>query len=650
MDEANTVASEHPDTTELVRAREAFARHEWEQAYQALRTLDDREALHAGDVERLADSTRWTGRYGELLVLLERAHTAYAAQRDSRSSARIALALTRYFYENNNSAAASGWAKRAAHELEGVPECREHGMLQWMFSRACFESGDLDDALVAARAVAETGRRLGEPDLETLGTHAEGHVLIARGDVRDGLALVDQAMAVAMSGSVELMTAGTMYCSTIWACRNVGDWRRASEWTDLSLRWCEREAVAGFPGLCRFHRAEVMRVRGALDAAEREAAAAAQELAVAAPRHAGWAFGELGEIRRRRGDAAGAGDAFRRAVVFGYDPQPGLALLQLDNGDPHGALRSMQRALAEPSGFHEEQRASLLPAGVRIALDADDIDAARMMSAQLQEAAKRCGTAMYVAAAREVDGRIQLAEGRPAAATTTLREAVRMLCEFEAPYEAAHARVALAEAYTALGDRYAAALELDAARSTFERLGAATDLARLSGSAPGHAVRTFLFTDIVDSTRLVEVLGDDAWAGVLAWHDRTCRAILAGYGGEEVDHTGDGFFLAFSDVGSALDFAVSLQRTLQEHRRNHGFAPQVRIGVHAGEALSRGANFGGREVHLAARVAAASGAGEILVTAASLDQLAPGRAASEPRVLTLKGVSTPVEVATLEWR
>lgn len=633
----------------LAAGREAFAQHQWQRAYTCLNEADAQQSLDPEDLERLADAARWSGHYDELLERLEQAQTAYTRRGDRIGSARTALALARYMYEHNNGGAATGWWMRAARDLEGTAESVELGHLHWMLAHACLMNGDFDGARQAARQVVEVGRRLKAPDLEALGLHDEAHVLLAQGQVRDGLALVDEAMTVAMSGSCAVSTTGTVYCGTIWAYRNVGDWRRASEWTDASLRWCERESVTRFPGLCRFHRAEVMRLRGALADAEQDALAAAEELVRTAPVNAGWAFGELGEIRRRRGDAAGAADAFRRAVQVGYDPQPGFALLRLDADDPAGALRMIERALADPSFLTVEQRPALLPSAVRIAVAAGDIDTARARQGELEEAAEATGSLLHLAGARESAGRIELAEGNTARAASILRDAIRLLCELEAPYETAHVRLALAEAYTALDDSYAAALESDAARATFERLGANADLARLATRAPARRQLTFLFTDIVDSTRLVEVLGNEAWLSVLDWHDRTVRATLHQHQGTEVEHTGDGFFATFPDADRALDFAVELQRTLLAHRHDHGFAPQVRVGVHAGEALSREENLSGRDVHVTARIAAAAGGGEILVSEATIGETT-GRATSDPRSLSLKGVADLVDVVTLDWR
>jgi class 3 adenylate cyclase len=158
-----------------------------------------------------------------------------------------------------------------------------------------------------------------------------------------------------------------------------------------------------------------------------------------------------------------------------------------------------------------------------------------------------------------------------------------------------------------------------------------------------------MFTDIVGSTALVEALGDDAWHDLLRWHDTALRAQFAEHLGEEVQHTGDGFFVAFTTPHSALRCAECIQRKLTTYRRMSGFAPQVRIGVHAGEATSEAGNYHGRGVHMAARIAAAAGAGEILVSRKTLDAAGPPFIGEEPRTVVLKGVREPVELLRVKW-
>ena len=179
-----------------------------------------------------------------------------------------------------------------------------------------------------------------------------------------------------------------------------------------------------------------------------------------------------------------------------------------------------------------------------------------------------------------------------ATALARLRRAVELWHEIGAPYEIARARTALGEALRAEGDEDAASLEFEAAKSDFERLGALPDAKRvgqLLGQDEGIAARagervkrTFVFTDIVGSTPLAEALGDDAWQELIRWHDQSLRSVFNRYGGTEVRQTGDGFFVAFEDPSAAIEAAVGVQRSLAEHRRSHGFAPQVRIGLRGG--------------------------------------------------------------------
>jgi class 3 adenylate cyclase len=191
-------------------------------------------------------------------------------------------------------------------------------------------------------------------------------------------------------------------------------------------------------------------------------------------------------------------------------------------------------------------------------------------------------------------------------------------------------------------------------QAAFDRIGAARESARISAllarPTGARTVRTFMFTDIVDSTKFVELLGDEAWENLLAWHDRTLRACFDRHHGEEVKHEGDGFFVAFADAGSALECAVAAQRTLDKHRRDHGFAPKIRIGVHTAEATDREGDYGGKGVHAAARVSATASADEIVASRDTLVGLGDRFGTSEERTLELKGLAEPVVVATVDWR
>ncbi len=505
--------------------------------------------------------------------------------------------------------------------------------------------------------------RTGDPDVQAFALAGQGWIRVAMGQREEGLALMDEATVAAVSGEVSPRVTGDIYCGTISTCRNLGDYRRASDWTEAASRWCKRQSISGFPGVCRVYRAEIIRLRGAWSEAEQEARKACDELhRFGMLSYEASGFNEVGEIRLRLGDLDGAEDAFRHAHALGRDPQPGLALLHLAEGNVDAAAAGVQRALDHrKDGL---SRARVLPAQVEIALAADDQEIARAAAAELEEVAAKYGTSTLEASALSARGSVQLAEADARAAVDTLKQAWSLWQEVDLPYESARTRVEMASAYRVLGDDEAAILELEAARSAFERLGAVPALQRVeaaledAGEDRGPAVavpsaevtKTFMFTDVVGSTPLAEALGDDAWQQLLAWHDRTLRSLFARHGGQEIDHAGDGFFIAFDDPAAAVEAAVDIQRSLADHRREHGFSPQVRIGLHSADASLRGRRYTGKGVHAARRVAEVAGAEEIISSATTLEGLAPRYPLGQPRTVRLKGISGEVAVVDIDWR
>jgi class 3 adenylate cyclase len=159
--------------------------------------------------------------------------------------------------------------------------------------------------------------------------------------------------------------------------------------------------------------------------------------------------------------------------------------------------------------------------------------------------------------------------------------------------------------------------------------------------------RTFLFTDICDSTALVATIGDQAWRHLLEWHDRLIDHAVAEHQGEIMDRAGDGVFAAFDRPENALRCAVAVQQSLATHRIQHGFAPSIRIGVHADRAVPTRGKYAGRGVHLAARVASVAAPGEIVVTSSTA--AAAGLSLFQRRHVALKGLPEPVEVGQLRW-
>jgi class 3 adenylate cyclase len=407
-------------------------------------------------------------------------------------------------------------------------------------------------------------------------------------------------------------------------------------------------------------------LRGQWSEAEQEARQACDELQQwGLIDSVGWAHYQIGEVRLRMGDLDAAAEAFERAYEFGHDAQPGLSLLQLQRGEIDEATRSIGRAVAMTATtdglMDRATRARLLPAQVDIALAAGDLETAGTAVAELESIAADFERPVFLAGALTGRGELLLEEHRPAEASPILGRSWRLWQDTDLPYESARARLRYAEALSAEGEEQAARRDLRAARAVFERLGASLDLQRVDAllgdagaSSTGAAQRmtkTFMFTDIVTSTDLVGLIGDDAWAELLRWHDRELRSSFAQHRGEEVNSTGDGFFVAFERPSDAIECAVDVQRRLARHRREHGFAPKVRIGLHVAEATREGRDYHGRGVHIAARIGAAAAGEEILVSRDVVDEIGPVRfGLSDAREITLKGVDTPVEIRSVDWR
>jgi len=644
--------------------RDAMKRHAWAEALEAFVAADHEGGLAPEDLELLGSAAWWTGKPDEAVDPLERAFAAYLETGRPTEAAGVAFQLAYIAFRRNAPSVGGGWFGRAAGLLEGVPESGMHAWLHLFSGMGAVMEHRMTEALAFADRAIEVARKHGNADVQFMATSFKGYGEMHQGNTQVGLALLDEAAAAATSGQLDLRISSDILCNTIAACRNIGDLKRAGQWADEGERWMRRQAVGGYPGVCRVHRAELKMLRGHWPEAEVEARQACEELQRFGLHDTlGFAHHEIGEIRLRMGDLQGASDAFERAYELGDDGQPGLAMLQLARGEVDDAWRSIERALAATTSgddpVDQATRGRLLPAAIDIALARGEIDTARGAVEELESIAAAYQRPLFEAGALTAKGELLLGEDRPSEASTILDRSWRMWLDNDLPYESARARLRYAEALAAAGDMSTAQRDLRAARTVFERLGATLDLQRvdaLLGGAPGRGAsgervtRTFMFTDIVTSTDLVGLIGDDAWGELLSWHDRELRSAIASHRGEEVKSTGDGFFVTFDEAANAIECAVDIQRRLTRHRREHGFAPSVRIGLHAAEATKDGRDYRGQGVHVAARVGAAATSQEILVSADVLDLAGKLRfKLSEPRQVTLKGVREPVEVRSIDW-
>lgn len=472
---------------ELERGRDSFERRAWLDAYESLSRADQREPLGPDDLELLATTAHMLGRDEEFVGVLERAHHAYLAAGENLRAVRCAFWIGLNLAFRNEIGPASGWLGRAQRILDREEaESVEHGYLLMPLVFQHEAAGDFEAAAAVAGEAAGIAERFGDPDGFALSVQAQGYMLIKAGRAEEGLALLDEAMVSVTSGALSPIATGMVYCGVILACQEVFEVRRAKEWTAALTQWCEQQPdLVAFTGRCLVHRAEIMQLVGSWSEALDEARLAGERFAKQMNPAIGVAHYRAGEIQRLQGDFDAAEASYREASRSGWEPQPGLAQLRLAQGRLEAAVAAIRRVAGETTV--PLKRAALLPAYVEIMLAAGATEDAHSACSELEQLADRYSSAMLRALAAHARGAVALAEGDAQAALVALRRARGQWHELEAPYEAARARVLLGLACRRLGDVDAANLELEAARLTFEELGARPDIAHV-GSLTEEAV------------------------------------------------------------------------------------------------------------------------------------------------------------------
>jgi DNA-binding CsgD family transcriptional regulator len=428
------------------------------------------------------------GRETVYLELLERAHRAHLDGDRPLAALRCAFWIGVTLAQKGEMGPAGGWLARAERLLEresGERVERGYLLLPVIFQHEA--RGDLEAAAAAASEAASIGETFEDADLFALAAHEQGHILIRSGHPSEGLRLLDEVMVAVTAGELSPIVSGIVYCGVILACQDAHEVRRAAEWTSALTGWCDRQPdLVAFTGRCRVHRAEIMQLHGSwLEALEEAQRAVERCLEGENQVAAGEAYYRQGEIRRLIGDGGAAEEAYREASRLGREPQPGLSLLRLAQGKGEAAAAAIRRAAGEAT--EQSERLELLPACVEIMLATDDLDTARSAGAELESIAERHPSDAVGALAAQAQGMIALAEREAPAALASLRRAERLWQETKAPYETARVRELLARACREHGDDDTATLELEGARDTFARLGAAADLARVDALAPTTA-------------------------------------------------------------------------------------------------------------------------------------------------------------------
>ncbi len=464
----------------LTQARAAVARGQVRTAYELLRGRADEFAPDA--LALLAEVAYAAGDVATTFAAWERVYdeAVRAGDREVAAGAAVQVAM-HLLMDTGLLAPVRIWARRAQQLRSESETTAVDAALAVVQGYERLLSGDVSAALVRARRAIEVGTTHQAAAPVALARVMEARSVLFADDVATGFDLLDTAAVLAPSAQVDARTVGLVYCELVCAWQGLAEYDRAAMLTDDMERWCQRHPeLVSVRGRCRVHHAELLRVHGDLAAAQAEIERACEELRPYLRREFGWPLTELGTICLRRGDLAGARAAFIDAHQAGWDPQPGLGLLCLQEGDAETAATMIEQALEHPPGVPSKerppdtalQRAPLLAAHVQVSLAAGHLDPARHAADELSRVARTYPSPALEADAALASGAVALADGELAEARRAHQRALALYSDLGMPYEAARTRLGLASAHRAEGAAELAELESDAAREALQQLGA----------------------------------------------------------------------------------------------------------------------------------------------------------------------------------
>lgn len=455
-------------------------------------------APDAQELERQAIDAYAAGELDASLAAWERLHDVQVLAGEPVLAARAAaLVAINLLCETGLMAPVRGWVARSRRLLGDAEPGPVHALLAVIGTYERFLSGDPAAALEPAQAAVALGTEFGVDPARGLGRVALARLAIHDGRVAEGVALLDELALDLGTGQFDPLTSGNVYCELICAALWLGDHDRAREWTEVMEGWRHGPAYGATHGRCRVHRAELLRISGPADAAEEEALAACAELRPWLRREFGWPLVELGNIRLRRGDLAGAEEAFEQAHDRAWSAQPGWALLRLEQGETETAAVMVRDEIEHPMSvpwkerppFGELRLVPLLAAQSAIAHAGADAATALAAAEALAATADRFSSPSVRAEAALARARSALLAGDADEAITAAATAVGDWVEIGAPYDAAAARLVLGAAHRAAGNEDLARTEWRCAATGFAAFGAparaasAEALLRLPGSA-----------------------------------------------------------------------------------------------------------------------------------------------------------------------
>lgn len=496
-----------PHTDEILQSAQAeYENAQWLNALQIFQAFGT-DNLSANDLERLAICAALTGNHDLVDSSLTGAFEIHSNASDARQAARCAFWLGFELMRRGEHGRGGGWLGRVKQSLENAPEdCPERGLLLVPAGLQAFGQGEPEKAYELFVSAQEIGARHSDLDLMSLGTLGRCQAEVEMNRVDLAIPALDGLMLDVLSPGVSPIVVGIVYCAAVELCRDLFEMGRAQEWTNALNSWCDaQEGLVMFRGQCLVYRSELLQFQGAWDEAALQADLARERLSTPVGDPAvGAAYYQIGELHRLRGQFAEAEANYRKASEHGHNPEPGMALLSSAQWRHHDAAAAIRRTLNENQS--QDNRIRLLLAAVEIFLDAGIMEEASAARDELTERYVKSGSPLMLALVHRATAALHLAQKRPEEALLEARRAESLLTHYTSPYDHARVKMLLGRACSLLGDQRSSEIELSAARSAFEELGASPEIAKLgignSGTAD-ESVEHALTEREVEVTRLV---------------------------------------------------------------------------------------------------------------------------------------------------
>jgi DNA-binding CsgD family transcriptional regulator len=454
----------------------------WTEIYEKLSKANKKGDVKPQETEKLALGAYLIGKDVESFKIMEQAHQGYLNLEKKEQASRCAFWLGFMLMMAGERARGSGWMAKGERILnhEKVPDCSEKGLFLIPKALGALNSGNAAKAHELFEQAANIGEQFGDVDLIAIGRLGHGQALIDKGNVSQGLKLLDETMILVDTESLFPVANGIIYCAVIETCRKVWDLKRAHEWTSALTRWCEVQPdIVPFRGQCLIRRAEIIQFHGEWHKALKESKIACDLLTRPPGEPAsGEAFYRQAELLRLLGNFEHAEYCYNEAAKWGRNPQPGLALLRLMQGHKNLAETSISNTLSETKD--KKKRSELLPAVVSIMIAVDQTDKAVEATNELKRIANSFEAPYLYGISSFCQGIVCLSQNSAQVALKHLQSALKIWNSLHLPYESARTRVLKGLVYRKLNDIDSANVHFAAARWTFEQLKAKPDLERIN--------------------------------------------------------------------------------------------------------------------------------------------------------------------------